>query len=107
MNSKENKIIISFFIVIILTGLVFFAFNTQDIKIEISPYPDGKNFAFTITDDPDGNKLEAIRPLYDFLDSLDIKTTIAVWVQDPVKTSSLSDEKKSIIKGIHAKKKNI
>ena len=104
-NSKNNKIIISFFIVLILPGLFFFAFKDHDDKIEISPYPNGKNFAFTVTDDPDGNKLEAIRPVYDFLASLNIKTTIAVWVQDPVQTSSFSDVQKKYYPGDSCEKK--
>jgi hypothetical protein len=51
--------------------------------IHISPYPDGKNFAFTITDDPDGCRLDKIRPVYSFLDQLGLKTTIACWVFKP------------------------
>ena len=102
---KKNKIAISFFIVLILTGLAFFAFKDHDNKIEISPYPDGKNFAFTVTDDPDGTKLDAIRPLYDFLNGLEMKTTIAVWVEDPVRTTGIPDVLKTYDPGDSCEKK--
>ena len=102
---SKNKIIISFFIVIIVSVSIFITFKDHDINIEISPYPDGKNFAFTVTDDPDGSRLEAIRPLYDFIDSLGIKTTIAVWVQVPVKTHTLTDVKKMHYPGDSCDKK--
>ena len=102
---SKNKIIISFFIVIIVSVSIYITFKDHDINIEISPYPDGKNFAFTVTDDPDGSRLEAIRPLYDFIDSLGIQTTIAVWVKDPVKTSGTSDVQKMYYPGDSCEKK--
>jgi hypothetical protein len=42
-------------------------------------WPDGKHFAFTIFDDPDGQTLEASRLVYAFLADLGFRTTIAVW----------------------------
>ena len=74
-------------------------------KLEISPYPNGKNFAFTVTDDPDGNKLDTIRPIYDFLNSLEMKTTVAVWVEDPVRTSGIPDVLKTYDPGDSCEKK--
>ncbi|MDX5584866.1 MAG: hypothetical protein QNK20_08015 [Aureibaculum sp.] len=56
--------------------------NTEDMYFEISKYPDGKDFALTITDDPDYGWLEQKNIVYDFLDKLGYKTTIPVWVLD-------------------------
>ena len=109
-NKKSNRFkisqaIILFGAVVILTIASFFVLNEYETKIEISPYPNGKNFAFTITDDPDGNKLDAIRPLYDFLASLNIKTTVAVWVEDPVRTTGVPDVLKTYDPGDSCEKK--
>lgn len=69
-------------------GISWFSDNPSP---RLSPYPDGKKFAFTITSDPDGNRLEDIRPIYDYLDSKGIKTTIAVWVQDATQSTGVPD----------------
>ena len=53
-------------------------------KIRISPYPNGKRFAFTIIDDTDGCTLETIRPVYDCLASLGFRTTKTVWALPPM-----------------------
>lgn len=66
---------------LLASGAVFY-YNSKP-TIYVSPYPDGKNFAFTITDDPDETRLEKIKPIYEFLDSLGIKTTIACWIFKP------------------------
>lgn len=42
-------------------------------------WPEGKRFAFTIFDDPDGQTLEQTRLVYSFLGDLGFRTTIAVW----------------------------
>jgi hypothetical protein len=42
-------------------------------------WPEGRRFAFTIFDDPDGQTLETTRLVYSFLASLGFRTTIAVW----------------------------
>lgn len=42
-------------------------------------WPDGKRFAFTIFDDPDGQSLETSRIVYAFLADLGFRTTISVW----------------------------
>jgi hypothetical protein len=42
-------------------------------------WPDGKRFAFTIFDDPDGQSLAASRLVYRFLADLGLRTTIGVW----------------------------
>ena len=50
--------------------------------MEISRYPNGKDFAFTITEDPDYSKLEDRLIVYRLLSDLEFKTTVAVWVLD-------------------------
>jgi hypothetical protein len=42
-------------------------------------WPEGKRFAFTVFDDPDGQSLETNRLVYQFLADLGMRTTIAVW----------------------------
>lgn len=42
-------------------------------------YPDGKDFIFTIFDDTDVATLDYIQPIYDFLNSIQLKTTKSVW----------------------------
>lgn len=42
--------------------------------------PPGKRFAFTIFDDTDNSTLYNTRPVYDFLESLGIRSTKSVWV---------------------------
>jgi len=42
-------------------------------------FPDGKKFGFSIFDDTDGAKLERIKPVYEYLHTLGIKTTKSVW----------------------------
>ncbi|HTS75455.1 MAG TPA: hypothetical protein VMG40_04580 [Bryobacteraceae bacterium] len=48
---------------------------------EVAPviWPEGKRFAFTIFDDPDGQSLDQTRLVYSFLADLGFRTTIAVW----------------------------
>ena len=65
-------------------------FGIQD-EPYLSPYPDGKNFAFTITDDAHNQTVEKIKPIYDFLYELGLKTTIAAYVKKPVRTNGVPD----------------
>ena len=46
------------------------------MKIE---WPDGKHFAFTIFDDTDLATLHNVRPIYDFLTDIGLRTTKSVW----------------------------
>lgn len=55
----------------------------SEARIRLLPYPDGKTFAFTIVDDTDGATLETVRPIYDYLFSLGLRTTKTVWVMKP------------------------
>jgi len=43
------------------------------------PWPDNKQFAFTIFDDTDVATLGNIRPFYEFLSSIGLRTTKSVW----------------------------
>ena len=45
-------------------------------------WPDGRRFAFTIFDDPDGQSVETTRLVYSFLADLGFRTTIGVWPLD-------------------------
>ncbi len=45
----------------------------------VRPYPGGRRFAFTIIDDTDVATVENIRPIYDLLASLGMRTTKTVW----------------------------
>ena len=51
-------------------------------------FPEGKKFAFTIMDDTDEATLENIRPVYDCLRELGLRTTKTVWVNDTGKETS-------------------
>ncbi len=42
-------------------------------------FPNGKSFAFTILDDTDDSTVENVRPIYDLLNELGIRTTKTVW----------------------------
>ena len=42
-------------------------------------WPDGKDFAFTIFDDPDLDTVENVKAIYAFLNDLGLRTTKAVW----------------------------
>jgi hypothetical protein len=52
-------------------------------QVRLLPYPAGKTFAFTIIDDTDMATLEVVRPIYDYLYSLGLRTTKTVWVTRP------------------------
>jgi hypothetical protein len=45
-------------------------------------WPEGRRFAFTIFDDPDGQSYETTRLVYSFLSDLGFRTTIGVWPLD-------------------------
>ena len=52
----------------------FSAFDGKPIS-----WPEGKDFAFTVFDDPDGQTTEAGRQVYGFLSDLGFRTTKGVW----------------------------
>lgn len=51
----------------------------SDPMISRIRWPDGKDFAFTIFDDPDLQTVDNVRPVYSFLADLGFRTTKAVW----------------------------
>ncbi len=42
-------------------------------------WPDGREFAFTVFDDPDAQTYETTRIVYSFLADIGLRTTVAVW----------------------------
>jgi len=62
-------------------ALIMWPFNNCEIRL--LPHPGGKRFAFTIIDDTDMATLETVRPIYDYLHSLGLRTTKTVWVTGP------------------------
>lgn len=85
----RNKIkVFTFIILLIITACCLISYRNKP-TLAISPYPGGKNFAFTITDDPDGAKLEKIKHIYTYLDKLGFKTTMACWVYKPTELVGL------------------
>jgi len=54
-------------------------------------WPDGKRFAFTVFDDPDGSS-EASRMVYHFLAGLGFRTTMGVWPIGPIRERNCSGE---------------
>jgi hypothetical protein len=50
-----------------------------------SIWPNGKQFAFTVFDDPDGDSASAQQRVYPFLRDLGFRTTIGVWTIGPLR----------------------
>lgn len=92
MKKKASNIIIISLILLLIVGVSVYASYGRITTVSLSPYPNGKNFAFTITDDPDETKLEKIRPIYALLDDLGFKTTIACWVYKPEDLTGMPDQ---------------
>jgi len=55
---------------------------TYPLPYRTIPWPEGRRFAFTIFDDPDGQSLEVTRLVYSFLADLGFRTSIGVWPLD-------------------------
>ena len=73
---------VAFFILLIIFCLYisYEYYSKEYISITLLNYPDGKDFSFTITEDPDYSKIEDREIVYEFLDQLKLKTTISIWV---------------------------
>lgn len=54
-------------------------------------WPDNKQFAFTIFDDCDRQQLDKIKPIYDFLSDVGLRTTKSVWVLNKNSNESNQD----------------
>jgi len=78
-------------LVLLIAYLAYPVTPTAKARPTFSPYPDGKNFAFSITDDADSHQTEKLKPVYDLLTRLGIKSTIAVWSLDPVQEDNKTD----------------
>lgn len=90
IKRNKNKIFILFGIVSAL--FLFLLFLKNEKQIQVSLYPDGKNFAFTITDDPDGNSVEKIKPVYELLLENGFKTTMAVWAKESIYSNGFPEK---------------
>jgi hypothetical protein len=79
MKTITKRIILSVLILTIVFCLIVGIFL---IPPEYGPiaFPDGKKFAFTICDDTDMATVENIKPVYDYLYDLGMRTTKTVWV---------------------------
>lgn len=61
-------------------------------KMEILPFPYGKQFAVTFVDDTDFSTKVKIKPVYDFLYDMGMRGTKTVWVMRQKRTSSCRAE---------------
>ncbi len=52
----------------------------QNRSTTSSPWPDGRQFAFTIVDDTDNSTLASVKPVYDYLAERGLRTTKTVWI---------------------------
>ena len=75
-------------LILFLSALLFCFQNTNDGELSISPYPYGKDFAFSIVDDTDYSIGPDIKPVYDLLFKLGFRTTRTVWVFNQKHTNS-------------------
>lgn len=88
---KKSRVLFFFvFLALLVLGIAALKLRTKSGPV-LSPYPDGKNFAFTITADPDGNRLEKDKLIYDFFTEVGLRTTIAVWVKEPTRSTGVPD----------------
>ena len=86
---KKSTVIFFFvFLTLFFLGIIVYSLRTKNGP-SISPYPDGKNFAFTITADPDYNKLKNDILIYDFFTEVGLRTTIAVWVKNSTRSTGI------------------
>ena len=46
-----------------------------------------KQYAFTVTDDPDKNILAEKKILYDYLSEIGLRTTVLIWIKNADKTN--------------------
>jgi hypothetical protein len=86
---KKSRVLFFFvFLALLFLGIAALKLRTKSGP-SVSPYPDGKNFAFTITADPDDNRLEKDKLIYDFFTEVGLRTTIAVWVKEPTRSTGV------------------
>lgn len=88
---KSRKALIAFGAIALIFAMLLWVDSDSGNMPRLSLYPNGKDFAFTVTDDPDGTRTENVKPIYELLTSLGLRTTIAVWVDDPVRLDGIPD----------------
>jgi hypothetical protein len=66
-----------------MASSIFETTPLQSVEPPRIEWPEGRRFAFTIFDDPDGQRLEHMRLVYSFLATLGFRTTVAVWPLGP------------------------
>jgi len=84
---QTNRLLLILFIFVTIYAVLRIYFYYNQPSLIISPHPDGLNFAFTITDDPDKNKFEKIKIIYDFLLEEKMPITALVWVKKATRTN--------------------
>ena len=57
------------------------AVHVQGAAPGVGLYPGGRAFAFTIVDDTDGSTVANVKPVYDLLEELGMRTTKTVWMR--------------------------
>ena len=94
-------------IILFLTVILFSlsaCFSNNQTQVLLSIFPDGKDFAFTIIEDPDYGDYKHKVMIYEYLDSLHLKTTKGIWVVDN-KHGSSAKRWKSNTRGVTASDK--
>ena len=56
--------------------------TSEQVRTPNVSWPDGKSFAFTVFDDPDGQTLDNGRPVYDLLSDCGLRTTKGLWTAE-------------------------
>lgn len=103
---KKSRVLFFFvFFALLFLGIIIYSLRTKS-GLVLSPYPDGKNFAFTITADPDDNRLEKDKLIYDFFTEVGLRTTIAVWVEEATRSTGFPDIPKPTQNGDSCERKD-
>jgi len=72
-------------------------------KLNLLPFPEGKDFAVSFIDDTDLSTRKSIEPVYDFLHSMNIKGTKTVWTIKQRRTSAFKRrDEKPINSNVHS-----
>lgn len=88
--------VVTLSIAMLVAIVIYVAWFKERRRYCVSLYPNGMNFAFTITDDPDGTKLERVQPVYGLLRQLGFFTTVLCWVYPPTNVEGLPDPEEQI-----------
>lgn len=99
MPNKNFKIAVICGMLFFLLAGLYFAKHAGMKRPALSRYPNGRNFAFSVTDDPDSSTLQSVKEVYGLLHELGLYTTAAVWVKNPSDTTNLRDGNLLLYKG--------